>query len=97
MTIKRYARSPVLNFGYQYGTSNACRIISDGVKNGSIRYEKTFLKAGERLDILAGKIYGDGKLWWILAGASKIGWSCQTPPGTEIIIPNLEDVGRLLS
>ena len=97
MTISRYARTPVLNFGYQYGTSAACRIISNGIKDGSIRYEKTFLKSNERLDILAGKIYGNGTLWWILAGASKIGWAPQVPAGTEIIIPNLEDVGRLLS
>lgn len=96
MALKRYARTSVLNFGRQYGTSHAVVVIREGLKQGRIRNERLFLKEGERLDVLAGKVYGDGRLWWVICAASNIGWALQAPPYTEIFVPNIEDVSRLL-
>ena len=42
---------------------------------------------GDRLDHLAGKFYGSGTLWWIIAAASGVGWGLQVPPGTLLAIP----------
>ena len=50
-----------------------------------------------RLDILAGTLYGDGRLWWVLAAASNIGWWPQVPAGTLIRVPaDLTEVENLL-
>lgn len=92
MTISRYDNTPILGLGNQYGTSNYHVLIRNAIKNGDITYETISLKGFERLDILAGKLYGDGRYWWILAAASDIGWGLQIPPGTEINIPNLTQV-----
>lgn len=96
MTLKRYARTAVLNFGRQYGTSYSGVVIREGMKQGRIRSERLYLKEQERLDVLAGRVYGDGRLWWLICAASNIGWCPQVPPYTEIFVPNIEDVSRLL-
>ena len=41
----------------------------------------------DRLDTLAGSVYGDGRLWWVIAAASGIGWWTQVPSGTLVLIP----------
>jgi nucleoid-associated protein YgaU len=56
-------------------------------KNGELTVIIRRTKEGERLDRIAGELYGDGRLWWIIAAASKIGWWTQVPPGTRLIIP----------
>lgn len=91
---KRYARTPILGLGFSYGTSYAIPIIRDNIAAGNIRYDETVLDEAERFDILAGKIYGDSSLWWIIATASDVGWGLQAPPGTRIRIPNLSDVQK---
>jgi hypothetical protein len=96
MTIRRYARAPVIGFKSHYGTSFAIIAIRENIKNGNIRYDEMVLEESERLDVLAGRAYGDGSLGWIIAAASNIGNLLQTPPGTRILIPNLEDVSRFL-
>jgi len=45
-----------------------------------------------RLDQLAGQIYGNGSYWWAIAAASDIGWGLQVPPGTRLLIPDIEQV-----
>ena len=67
--MRRYSRTPVLNLGYSYGTSFLIPIIRNGIANGTIRYEETILDQDERLDIIAGKVYQDGLLWWIIAAS----------------------------
>jgi hypothetical protein len=63
---------------------------------GNIRFDETYLDEAERFDILAGKIYGDSSLWWIIAAASDVGWGLQVPPGTRIKIPKLADVQKFI-
>lgn len=93
-SLPRYSRTPVLGLGSQYGTSYAIPVLRDQVSQGNIRVERLVLVEGERLDILAGRYYGDGRLWWVIAAASNVGWGLQCPPGTQILLPNLEDVSK---
>jgi len=90
----RYARTPVIDFGTQYGTSYAISAIRKNIANGNIRFDEIQLQENQRLDTLAGKYYGDGRLFWILAASSNVGWSLQVPAGTRILVPNLTDCFR---
>ena len=74
MALRRYNRTPVLKFGEKYGTSEAILAIRNNINNGNIRKKIYICEENVRLDILAGQEYGDGKLWWILAACSGIGW-----------------------
>lgn len=92
--MRRYSRTPSLGLGFSYGTSYAIPIIRANLAAGRIRYDETVLDEAERLDIMAGKVYGDSTLYWLISAASDIGWALQAPPGTRIRIPNLEDVKK---
>lgn len=96
MSIQRYQRTPILGLGYQYGTSTLISGLRENIKNGNIGYTEITLQEGQRLDTLAGKYYGDGRLFWLLAIASNIGWSLAVPPGTAIKIPNIEHLRDFL-
>jgi len=94
--LNRYARTPVIGLGYRYGTSFAVPAIRQNIQAGNIRYQEIVLQESNRLDILAGLYYGDGKLWWLIAAASNIGWGLQVPVGTIIRIPDLSDCSRFV-
>ena len=96
MALRRYARTPTLGFGSLYGTSYAIPAIRDNVNAGNIRVQQFISTQQDRLDIIAGRFYGDGKLWWIIAAASNIGWCAQVPPGTIIKVPILEDAAQYI-
>lgn len=96
MPFSRYSRSPVLNYGAQYGTSRAREAIQKAIANGQITTQSLVVRGVERLDTLAGSIYGDGRYWWVLAAASNIGWGMQVPPGTVINVPDLSSVAALI-
>jgi hypothetical protein len=96
MAFSRYSRAPVLAFGTQYGTSTAASVIRAAIANGDLPTREIYLRASERLDVLAGQVYGDSRYWWVLAAASDIGWGLQIPPDTVIKIPDLAAVGRLI-
>jgi hypothetical protein len=96
MTLSRYISTPRLGFGAQFGTSASIERIRAAVKDGSISTETILLRGAERLDTLAGAIYGDAGYWWILSAASGIGWGLQVPPGTIIKIPQLDAIAMLL-
>lgn len=97
MTISRYANDDRINLGEQLGTYSAVREIRAAIKNGSIPIVNTLIATGaDRLDTLAGSVYGDAKYWWILAAASGIGWGLQIPPGTVVNILRISDVERLV-
>ena len=88
MAINRYNRTQIILGGKQYGTSRACTIIYTAVNTGNIPYMEYVTSQAERLDVLAGKKYGDATLWWVIAASSGIGWGLQVPPGTLLKIPN---------
>lgn len=95
--LGRYENADIFAFGKSYGTSYISRDIFDGVSDGSIKYSESYLQQGERLDVLAGQAYGDGRLYWIICAASGIGFASQVPPGTIIKIPNLSDVTKYIA
>jgi len=96
MVNSRYARTRILGAEKRFATSFAITAIRNNIKNGNIRFDEITLVERERLDTLAGKAYGDGRYSWVIAAASNIGWMLQAPPGTQIRIPNLEDVFRFI-
>jgi len=65
------------------------------VQQGNIDVRQHVLKEGERLDAIAGRTYGNARLWWVIAAASGIGWGLQVPPGTQVLIPS--DLKQALS
>jgi hypothetical protein len=97
MAFSRYARTPLLNLGEQYGTAVGVTTIRRAIAAGTIKTREIVLRGAERLDTLAGSIYGDGRYYWILAAASDIGWAMQIPPGTIIVIPDLNDVAQAIA
>lgn len=96
MAFSRYTRSPVLNFGAQFGTSRAREAIQTAIASGQLSSQEIIVRGRERLDTIAGSVYGDGRYWWILAAASNIGWGMQVPPGTIIRVPSLNAVAALV-
>lgn len=96
--LRRYARTPVLLAGKNYGTSSSYKRIREAIADGRIAILETrTIKEGERLDIIAGKKYnGRSDLWWVIAAASNIGWGLQVQPGIQIKIPRLEDVREVV-
>lgn len=96
MALRRYARANILGINKQFGTSRAIKAIRDGISARIIRFDTQRVLEGQRLDSIAGEAYGDGRLWWVIAAASEIGWGLQVPPETIIRIPNLDDVSTLV-
>lgn len=89
----RYNRTKIFGINFRYGTSYAIPVIRQNIENGNIRITEEFmLQESDRLDIIAGRKWGDGRLYWVIAAASDIGWCLQVPPGTFIRIPNISDV-----
>lgn len=84
---QRYANTPKISAGQQYGTATAHNSIRRAVQQKRINVREHIMKEGERLDSIAGSIYGNARLWWIIAAASGIGWGLQVPPGTLLLIP----------
>lgn len=87
MQISRYASDGTTGGGKLLSTNGAIVRIRQAVSNGTLAVNYMVIKEGDRLDVIAGRIYGDGRLWWIIAAASNIGWWLQVPAGTRITIP----------
>lgn len=90
--VSRYVSTPLLNFGTYRGTSRAVAAIRKAIDEGMIGTKEITVRGSERLDTLAGSIYGDARYWWVLAAASGIGWGMQIPVGTVILVPTLNDI-----
>ena len=92
MSISRYQNDPTVRNGKLLRTASAVYNIRRAVRNGNIPFKEITLKAGQRLDHLAFSEYGDGRLWWVIAACSNIGWAMQAPAGTIVRIPtNITD------
>jgi hypothetical protein len=97
VAINRYRRVPLVAGGRKLGTSRVSYVLRRAVELNRISYQIYTLKEGERLDSLAGRFFGNGGFWWIIAAASGIGWGLQVPPGTRLIIPsNLAQIEALV-
>ena len=88
MAISRYSNTLRISFGQSYGTSQYMEIIRAAVRRGDISVSEIVTKGSERLDTLAGRLFGDSRYWWVLSATSGIGWGLQVPPGTVINVPN---------
>ncbi len=93
MSTSRYSGTQRIDFGAQFGTSQAMHNIRSAMKLGRLQYRTATLRGAERLDTVAGVEYGDASYWWVIAAASDIGWGLQVPAGTVINIP---DIGTAL-
>ena len=79
-----------------YGTSQAARAIRAAIDRGEVKVDVVISARGDRLDALAGRRYGDARLWWIIAAASGVGWGLQVPPGTRLLVPrDLSEVSEV--
>lgn len=97
MSFSRYRNSPKINFGSQYGTYKAMVAVRNAIAAGRLPItEVVTLTGNQRLDHLAAIYYNDARLWWVLAGASEIGWGLQVPPGTIITVPDINVVAAIL-
>ena len=96
MSLRRYARTQILGFGTSFGTSRAIATIRERIASGDIRYKEDIVRGSERLDIIAGREYGDSSLFWVVAASSGIGWALQIAPSTIIRIPSLEDIAKYI-
>lgn len=97
MAVNRYARDARIGLGTSLATARVTPRIRAALKSGVIVPVSQVITTGEdRLDTLAGAIYGDGRLWWLLAAASDIGWGMQVPPGTVVNVVRIEDLDKVL-
>ena len=87
MSSSRYKNDNVIQGGQIRSSARAIVRIRLAMRRGDLNYTQLVLKQGQRLDSLAGEILGDGRLWWLLAVMSDIGWGIQVPPGTVIKYP----------
>ncbi len=96
MATSRYARTPRLDLGAQFGTSVAIQNIRKAIKDGRVEIKTIVVRGAERLDTIAGSVYGDSRYWWVLAAASDVGWGLQIPPGTIVNVPDLSQVLKVV-
>lgn len=94
MIKSRYQTAPN-TFNYR-GVPRIGGMLRRMMNNGEVPYTERILQDGERLDTVAGEVYGDSRYWWIIAAASRIGWGMQLPPGTILYVPSLPAVMRYL-
>ncbi len=87
MSTSRYSRTPILDVQRRLATPQSTRRIKSAVSSGSLVCNEIVMVEGQRLDQLAHSYYKDGRLWWVIAAASGIGWWLQVPPGTRVLVP----------
>lgn len=97
MAFSRYDDDDLVEDGRLLATNVAIVRIREAIKVGAVKTTTSVLSENQRLDIIAGNVYGDGRLWWIIATASGIGWWLQAPAGTRLVIPtDLTEIEDLL-
>ena len=95
--LNRYETDGTVREGRLLATNQAIVRVRDAVDAGLVKTVIRTLTSTERLDIIAHRTYGDGRLWWVIAAASGIGWWLQVPPGTRLRIPvSISEVAEIL-
>jgi nucleoid-associated protein YgaU len=94
MTYGRYDNVTRIAGGKVIGTTTGHVAVRNAATSGRLSTKVYVLQEGERLDILAGREYGNARYWWVIAAASGVGWGLQVPPGTRLIIPT--DLNQVL-
>ena len=95
MPISRYRNDGTVRGGQIKASARAIVRIRNAVRSGDIQFRVITLKESTRLDQIAGDYYGDGRLWWIIAATTGIGWAWQVPAGTQLRIPR--DMGEIVN
>lgn len=96
--FSRYNRDSKLNRNKLLGTATATAKIRTAIRTGELAIMNIFVTSDlERLDNIAGSVYGDSRLWWVLAAASDIGWGMQIPAGTMLRVVDLRKVEELVT
>jgi len=95
VAISRYQNDDQIRGGRILQSATAVMRIRSAVKTGAIQLKPVIVKEQQRLDKLAGDLYGDGRLWWIIAATSDIGWPMQVPPGTRLNVPT--DLSQIMA
>ena len=99
MTINRYSTAPIITKGGKSFrmSSEAGMKIKQAVNRKLISTSRFTLAEGQRLDVVSANYYGVSDYWWVIAAASGIGWQCQVPAGTVVVIPtSIQEVAALL-
>jgi len=97
MALGRYNNNSKIEGGRKFSTSIGHANIKSAADSGRITVIEHVLQEGERIDTLAGRFYGNSRLWWVISAASGIGWAPQVPPGTRLLIPtNLGQIEGLI-
>lgn len=83
--MSRYDR--VIRRANNYSTTTMTSTLRNAALDGSLGTYVRVLKEGQRLDHIAGELWGDSQYWWVIAACSGVGWYFQCPPGVELLIP----------
>ena len=87
MATSRYYFRPTID-GRTIATTSQTTAIFNAVDGGQIQSSVYQLALNQRLDQLAGSVYGDSSLWWIIAAANNIhNAKFSFPDGTILRIP----------
>ena len=89
MAGSRYSRDRRIRGGTTRATASTFKRVQQGVQNGTIPTTPLLVRGFDRLDAIAGRMYGESRYWWAIAAASGIGWGLQVPPGTKLLIPSI--------
>ncbi len=87
MAVSRYRKDTIIGTPQRLATAGAIQRLRDAQTTGAIATREIVTVEGQRLDQIAGELWGDGKLWWVIAITSGIGWWLQVPPGTRLLVP----------
>jgi hypothetical protein len=93
MYINRYSSDNLVN-DRVLATNRSIVRIRQALNAGILSTTVFTSQETDRLDVMAGRYYGDGRLWWVIAAASGIGWWLQVPSGTRIVVPT--DINQVM-
>jgi len=95
MALSRYQNDLPISGGRLLRSATAVMRIRAAMARGDIAVRTIIVRESQRLDKIAGQMYGDGRLWWVIAATSNVGWPLQVPPGTRLNVP--VDIGQVMA